>query len=396
MSVSRVQSILGRGAVLLVLCMTTFSSVSADQATTSLFVSICGDAIINFGEICDAGVLNNDGAYASSSVLRRCNSTCTAYGPYCGDIILQAFYAEECDDGNNLNGDDCSALCIQEVVPVVIGGGSPPVTPPSSGGGGSGGGGPGVPGGTIVAVNPTKVVVTGKAYPNADVNILKDGSVVGVVRASGAADFLFETSNVTPGATTFGFWAEDTDNVRSIAFTTTFQVTENAVTTVSGVFLPPTININSRTVKPGDIINLTGQTVPDVSVETRINSEVEHLAYASSTSSGKWELSFDTTPLEREEFHTAKAFFELESDEGDAEIKSGFSHSVSFYVGNKDVSEIMTADLNVDGKVNLIDFSILLFHWGTSGGSSDPPADINLDGGVGLTDFSIMLFNWTG
>ena len=52
----------------------------------------------------------------------------------------------------------------------------------------------------------------------------------------------------------------------------------------------------------------------------------------------------------------------------------------------------MSADLNRDGKVNLIDFSIMLFHWG----NPDPVADINEDGTVDLTDFSILLFNWTG
>lgn len=56
----------------------------------------------------------------------------------------------------------------------------------------------------------------------------------------------------------------------------------------------------------------------------------------------------------------------------------------------------INADLNRDGRVNLVDFSILLFWWASDGGDSDPPADINLDGTVSLTDFSIMLFNWTG
>ena len=52
----------------------------------------------------------------------------------------------------------------------------------------------------------------------------------------------------------------------------------------------------------------------------------------------------------------------------------------------------VSADINGDGKVNLVDFSILLFHWGTS----DDIADLNEDGKVSLTDFSILLFNWTG
>ena len=364
------------------------TTIFAARATTTITVTICGDGAVNFGEVCDDGAVNNDGAYSSSILLRRCNAVCTGYGPYCGDFVLQSYYSETCDDGNNLDGDNCDALCIQEVNPITEGGGST--------GGGGGGGGPGLPPGTIIVLNPTKVIIEGKAYPGSDVNILKDGSVVGVVRASGAADFLFETSNVTPGATTFGFWAEDTDGLRSIAFTTTFQVTENAVTTVSGVFLPPTIEIDQRAVKPGEIINLSGQTVPNVGVNTHINSETEFIEFSTSTSVGKWNLDFNTINLERDEFHTAKAFFELVIDDENAEVKSGFSQSVSFYVGDKEISDIMTADLNVDGKVNLIDFSILLFHWGTGGGESDPPADINLSGKVDLTDFSIMLFNWTG
>jgi hypothetical protein len=49
-------------------------------------------------------------------------------------------------------------------------------------------------------------------------------------------------------------------------------------------------------------------------------------------------------------------------------------------------------DLNCDGFVNLVDFSILLFNWNTA----STVADINKDGTVSLPDFSIMLFYWTG
>ena len=52
----------------------------------------------------------------------------------------------------------------------------------------------------------------------------------------------------------------------------------------------------------------------------------------------------------------------------------------------------LIGDLNGDGKVNLVDFSILLTHWNTS----DSIADLDSSGNVGLPDFSIMLFYWTG
>jgi hypothetical protein len=49
-------------------------------------------------------------------------------------------------------------------------------------------------------------------------------------------------------------------------------------------------------------------------------------------------------------------------------------------------------DINGDGKVNLVDFSIMLSVWGTNA----PNADFNTDGTVNLADFSILLFDWTG
>lgn len=51
-------------------------------------------------------------------------------------------------------------------------------------------------------------------------------------------------------------------------------------------------------------------------------------------------------------------------------------------------------DINSDGKVNLIDFSIAAYWYG----KPSPPAnvDFNADGKVNLIDFSIMAFYWTG
>jgi len=40
-----------------------------------------------------------------------------------------------------------------------------------------------------------------------------------------------------------------------------------------------------------------------------------------------------------------------------------------------------------------VDFSILLYNWGIP---KNPTADLNGDGRVNLTDFSIMLYYWTG
>jgi hypothetical protein len=75
--------------------------------------------------------------------------------------------------------------------------------------------------------------------------------------------------------------------------------------------------------------------------------------------------------------------------------QSSFSSSLQIFVGVEGRATT-PSDLNRDGKINLIDFSILIFWWQTNGGDSDPPADINGNGRVSLEDFSILLFNWTG
>jgi len=138
---------------------------------------------------------------------------------------------------------------------------------------------------------------------------------------------------------------------------------------------------------------MSGQSVPEVKVRTFIHSDEEIVREIPTDDKGNWLLAFDTSALS-EDIHTVKALFEINT--AGALLKSGLSQSISFFVGDGDISDLLEADLNQDGKVNLVDFSILLFHWGGTGGSSNPPADINHDGKVTLTDFSIMVFHWTG
>ena len=344
----------------------------ADVASTTVFIkSICGNGNKEGDEVCDTGT--NTGVYSTSTANANCNPGCVSWGPYCGDGILQPQYGEECDDENNVSNDRCSALCKIEDLPA----------------GGGGGGGYYNPGGQVPP-SETKVVVTGKAYPNSSVHVLKDGEVVGVVQADGQANFYFATKDVTPGVATFGFWAQDKNGLKSVSLTTTLTVVAQAVTTISGAYIPPTIDIDKKKLAKGETLNIYGQSAPQVTVVTHVNSASEILNNIQVDSSGNWKLAFNTSPLKEEDFHTAQAHFETMLD-GNL-IKSSLSQSLTFYVGVKGTGKWLAADLNHDGKVNLTDFSILLFYWGTSG----PVGDINEDKKVNITDFSIMLYYWTG
>ena len=94
-----------------------------------------------------------------------------------------------------------------------------------------------------------------------------------------------------------------------------------------------------------------------------------------------------TKPLTEEE-HTTKSRATFES------LVSPFSHVLQFFVGKG--GPLKTADENKDGKVNIVDFSIMLFWWNTKQAKGLGIADINGDGKVNIVDFSIMLFQWTG
>ncbi|MFC1644583.1 DUF4215 domain-containing protein [Patescibacteria group bacterium] len=96
----------------------TVSAVSIDEASTvtdsdtsSVNVKnddplpFCGDGKKELTEQCDDGNnINGDG----------CSSTCTIETPtpFCGDGIVK--HGEQCDDGNTANGDGCSSACTIE------------------------------------------------------------------------------------------------------------------------------------------------------------------------------------------------------------------------------------------------------------------------------------------
>ena len=101
---------------------------------TNCTVAVCGDSTINVtaGEICDDGVNDGTGpglcepgcaapAQCGNGLIETgeecddtgesaiCDADCTAVA--CGDGVLNVLAGEECDDGNNVDGDGCQADC---------------------------------------------------------------------------------------------------------------------------------------------------------------------------------------------------------------------------------------------------------------------------------------------
>ena len=284
--------------------------------------------------------------------------------------------------------------------------GEEPTTGGDSGSGGSGGGGGGGGGSRSGSEGgggfenedgpfrsgDGRVIISGYAFPDSRVTILADGQIVDAVEASDSGQYSITIDGIARGAYTFGVYAEGDDGVKSSTFSTAFTVSGARTSALSNINVAPSISVDPDPVDPGQTVTFSGYALPDASltIETgRVNSSGPTVIQAVSNSSGAWSATQSTAGFSRDTYQVrAKA----EQVNGK---KTEFS-KYTFYGVGQEADVPINADLNRDGSVNLIDFSILLFWWQTDGGDSDPSADINQDGNVSLTDFSILLFNWTG
>ncbi|MCK4782029.1 hypothetical protein KAS79_03875 [Candidatus Parcubacteria bacterium] len=255
--------------------------------------------------------------------------------------------------------------------------GEEPEPPPSGGGSG----------GTII-VSPGKVILKGRAYPNAFLTILKNGKVAATFFAEKSGLFEKELTGLSGGVCTFGIFAEDSDARKSVTLSFTVSVLAKMTTTISGIFISPTIALTPTHVEKGNIVDILGQAFPESQVNIFISSK-ETVKTTGASENGKWSYKLNTGFLEEAEHKArAKALF------GEGE-QSPFSQTLSFLVVSPGALVCQGADLNFDGSVNIIDFSILLYFW-EQARPSNKCADINFDGNVSIIDFSIMMYQWTG
>jgi len=351
---------------------------------------------------------------------------------------VNTFYVRCIDDEGNFNTDDFLITFVVEPVPTGTpntdgsisgdgtgtgnegtgsGGGTggtsgassgqEPATGGASGSGGSGGGGGGGSGATTGTTagggfestdapyrsGDGRVIITGFAPPLSQVTALVDGKISQTGTASSNGSFSITIDLIARGVYTFGVYALDKAGVKSSTFSTSFTVAGARSSALSNVNITPTILVAPDPVDPGKILTISGYTIPNATItlenEKDGNSATRKQFTAESNAQGSWSLTVDTTSFVT---GTYKARAKAEQSVG---VKTNFSN-YTFYGVGQNAKKPSNADLNTDGKVNLVDFSILLYWWNSNGGNSNPPADISQDGKVNLTDFSIMLFNWTG
>lgn len=300
------------------------------------------------------------------------------------DLTTYSFYVRCVNNSGVPNPDDFLITFDMGVVPT-----APPPPPQPPGPSGSGGGG--MSGGQYL--NGSDVTLNGQGIPSALLVILKDGVSVKETSLSSIGTFNEQFTDLDRGTYVWGLYAKDQNGVLTSIYSSTIYLQGKTSNLIAPIYLSPTIRAATTTVGLGDPIVVSGFAIPLSPVQVIMNVQGNILngkiisATTTANGNGSWTLSLSTDGL-------AKDTYEIKA-QSLIGLKDHSVLSPTIFVGlgeapNPDFKK--RSDLNKDGKVNLVDFSILLFHWGTN----DLISDINQDGKVSLVDFSIMLANWTG
>jgi hypothetical protein len=277
------------------------------------------------------------------------------------------------------------------ITSIVLGRTISPVEPPTPTFGPNGGNN-GIP--LTVEAGTDSAIFSGRAYPGSIISVIKNGLVVNELPTASDGTFEVPIRSILPGTYTFSVQAKDGTGLKSSKVTYTIVIDSGTATEVRGIMMPPTITTNKLEVKLGDDIIVSGKAIPYSNVAVTLFAKDGVTRSVVASSSGVWSYTLPTTGLSLGDYNI-KSQSKIQSD------VSLYSETVLFTVGTsnkirKTVSSLVNArcDLNNDGRVNLLDFSIMAFWYKRLG--FPLRIDLNSDSRINLTDLSILAYCWTG
>lgn len=255
----------------------------------------------------------------------------------------------------------------------------PSLTPPG-GGGGTG------------SVPAASVTISGFSFPDAKLTLLKDGQVITTLIANHDGTFVVVVNSLNFGNYQFSVIAEDSDGVQSSPYVINVPVFNVQGYVYNGIVLPPTIRVNPLVVENGQPTSVFGYAAPGANVLVGVPGQFNFgSAIADTNGFYQFEVRQILTP--------GNYFFRTQAQVGG--VTSPYSKPVLvLYYGVGQTPPPLPSqlaicvDYNHDGRVNLIDFSILLFWFN----KTNPPTNIdcNRDNAIDIKDFSILMYFWTG
>ena len=272
---------------------------------------------------------------------------------------------------------------------------STPTQTPSGGGGGGGSASTPIP--TPLLPTPAIVELKGVAYPYAVINILRDAQLIGEAKTDSNGLFSFTDSGLAGGDYNYAILAIDSEGRKSMLAYFMLSVAPRSVSNVTGIIVPPTVSANKNQLQPGEILEISGQAVPGAVITIKIlPSDIVRQTLAQND--GRYFARIETACLP---IGLYKIAVKEKLKEGGESV---FSDIEKFGIGmpyEKKRFEIPKVgwdyqpDYNRDGRVNIIDVSIMLY-WFKREIPRGFFLDLNGDGKVDIADFSVLAYYWTG
>ena len=261
-----------------------------------------------------------------------------------------------------------------------------PNQPPAGGGGGGG----------TNTTNAATVSMQGYTFPGAKLTLLKDGQVATTLVANPDGTFQITLNNLVFGTYQLSLFAEDQYGVTSSPYTVNVPASSTQPYVYANIILPPTFSANQVLVRLNDSLSVFGYAAPGATVTLKVPGSVT-LGSAIADNTGFYRIEVRA--------QLAPGSYSLRVDASFAGGVSLLSKPVQVLIydplapGAPDQpappSQYSSCvDYSNDRRVNLVDFSILLYWFGRE----RPPetVDCNGDRTVDIKDFSILMYFWTG
>ncbi|MBI2450703.1 MAG: fibronectin type III domain-containing protein, partial [Candidatus Nealsonbacteria bacterium] len=237
-----------------------------------------------------------------------------------------------------------------------------------------------------------KVFFSGKAYPNSRIEILrKDTSAEDVPYLTVPLE-IHKVSNdgsfeLSPGALRvdeyfFALRAEDKDGRKTnvLAFSVDLRAVD--IFEAKDILMPPTIGFEKMRIRKGDSMKIMGYASLGSKTEIEIDGKIVSVAQVNG--SGFYVFATTTSNLALGNHYARTRQVDKSG------IASEFSATRTFQI-----SQLFTpkADFNNDERVNITDLGIFLFRWNSKDQDTRLTIDMNVDGKIDIKDFSIFLKN---
>lgn len=244
---------------------------------------------------------------------------------------------------------------------------------------------------------------SGYCSPNSVITFLENGVSVGTTTSDSAGYFNKDIEKDDETIHTFSYYCTDPLSNATSTLSTTSSTTINNQVTTSGLVVPPTIKLALTSVDVANSVSISGYTIPSSTVTVTINSSTITKT-TTSNSSGYWSVSVPASEIGGGS-HTVSTVVTKGTTTSASSSTLSFNitgsvagptatpaPATSTNAPTPTLTTYLPADFNKDRAVNNIDLGLFLPNFEKSATKDTEIFDLNSDGQINILDFSILLY----